>query len=59
MAFMGRGDMPSIDFGNNINGIQDNNNIGDRSQEYFFEPCCFSLYGGRREMVSMLFFDVA
>ena len=40
MAFMGRGDMPSIDFDNNIDGIQDSN-IRDRNQEDFFRPYCF------------------
>ena len=40
MAFMGRGDMPSIDFDNNIDGIQDNN-VRDRNQKDFFRPYCF------------------
>lgn len=40
MAFMGRGDMPSINFNNNIDGTQDNN-VRERNQEDFFRPYCF------------------
>lgn len=40
MAFMGRGDRPSIDFDNNIHGAQDNN-VRNRNRKNLFRPYCF------------------